>query len=414
MPSVFISYRHESDAHRERVRGLAERLRLTGLDVIFDGFEEEKNLRMNPSNGWPLWSIQQASRADFVVIVGSQGWFRIVEVPTEPAESETGLGAAAEAECVVARMYKKRGNKFAVIVFFENVCRAEVPPFFEKCTRLDGGKAETVTRIAGWMNGVQPLPAPRNERRTRLNTIQGITWPKAAQFPKKALADRHEQREMLSDLVTGASLESVVCVVAASGTGKTKLLEVFRDVAETALNSVDGKVAYLKNLKEQQSPCGLLAKLCAALGGYQEFPQYARSIGSASPAAAQHVAWLDDLRQRRMASLIILDAWDDGTEELRSWIAGHLVPAVVQAPAMKLVIAGQARVEYPAQRRGAVRQSRLRSQIDREDWHDFVEARYRTHAKMLKQIVDHCISHARDINFIGYTLELMATGNLTS
>lgn len=60
LPSVFISYRHENDAHRDNVRRLAVRLRDAGLDVIFDGFEEERNRGMAPPQGWPLWSTAVA------------------------------------------------------------------------------------------------------------------------------------------------------------------------------------------------------------------------------------------------------------------------------------------------------------------------------------------------------------------
>ena len=36
VPTVFISYSHDSDAHRERVLGLSERLRADGIATILD------------------------------------------------------------------------------------------------------------------------------------------------------------------------------------------------------------------------------------------------------------------------------------------------------------------------------------------------------------------------------------------
>ena len=62
--NVFINYRRENDAHCERVRGLAGRLRDPGIDVTFDEFAKDEQYYGNqPPNGWPLWSVQQADGA---------------------------------------------------------------------------------------------------------------------------------------------------------------------------------------------------------------------------------------------------------------------------------------------------------------------------------------------------------------
>ena len=47
--TVFLSYSHDSDAHRERVLGLAWALRSHGIDVELDQFHNDEIL------DWPRW-----------------------------------------------------------------------------------------------------------------------------------------------------------------------------------------------------------------------------------------------------------------------------------------------------------------------------------------------------------------------
>ena len=79
MPNpVFLSYRHESDAHRAQVRDLAERLERAGLTVVLDQLSQERQFHgRGPNEGWPRWSKQQAGEAAHkILIVASAGWFR--------------------------------------------------------------------------------------------------------------------------------------------------------------------------------------------------------------------------------------------------------------------------------------------------------------------------------------------------
>ena len=57
---VFISYSHDSDAHRARVKKLAERLRNDRVSVILDS----DCLPGGPSEGWPAWSEAQVRDAE--------------------------------------------------------------------------------------------------------------------------------------------------------------------------------------------------------------------------------------------------------------------------------------------------------------------------------------------------------------
>ena len=66
MPALhlFISYSHDSDAHRDFVLSLSNRLRADGLDCQIDQY-----VNGFPAEGWQLWMETQVEVADFVLVV---------------------------------------------------------------------------------------------------------------------------------------------------------------------------------------------------------------------------------------------------------------------------------------------------------------------------------------------------------
>lgn len=62
-PRLFVSYSHDSEAHKVWVRGLVERLRANGFEVPFDQDQE-----MAPER-WPAWCKERVDEAEFVLVV---------------------------------------------------------------------------------------------------------------------------------------------------------------------------------------------------------------------------------------------------------------------------------------------------------------------------------------------------------
>ncbi|MCX4804339.1 toll/interleukin-1 receptor domain-containing protein [Streptomyces sp. NPDC058682] len=81
---VFISYAHESEAHKAAVRSLYELLRNNGLDVRFDqeGLHERRL--------WEIWTTRQILRADFVLVIASPS-YRQAGDGTLPKGTRLGL-----------------------------------------------------------------------------------------------------------------------------------------------------------------------------------------------------------------------------------------------------------------------------------------------------------------------------------
>ncbi|MEX1363781.1 MAG: tetratricopeptide repeat protein [Nannocystaceae bacterium] len=63
-PRVLVSYSHDSDEHRARVRALVDRLRGDGVDARVD-----LDHTSEPEGGWPKWCDDQIDAADYVLVV---------------------------------------------------------------------------------------------------------------------------------------------------------------------------------------------------------------------------------------------------------------------------------------------------------------------------------------------------------
>src|SRR5262245_15721078 len=115
MSEVFISYRQTDDAQKQRVREFGERLRVYGIDVILDQFFRDKKAG-GPNEGWPKWSSDNALNTQFVLVVGTQGWFECFEGTQKPG---SGLGAACEAADIRTRIYDEAGviESIRVVLF---------------------------------------------------------------------------------------------------------------------------------------------------------------------------------------------------------------------------------------------------------------------------------------------------------
>ena len=71
VPRVFLSYSHDSDAHRERVLALSEPLRQDGIDTILDQY-----VNGTPPEGWPRWMLNGLDAADRVLVICTPTYYR--------------------------------------------------------------------------------------------------------------------------------------------------------------------------------------------------------------------------------------------------------------------------------------------------------------------------------------------------
>lgn len=109
MPKVFISYSHDSDAHRQFVRDLCSRLRDGGLDCLID-----QVVNGSPPDGWPCWMEEQIEQADFVLLVCTEPYLERFRRKGR----QGGHGVTFEGVVITQALYNEyyRNDKFIPVI----------------------------------------------------------------------------------------------------------------------------------------------------------------------------------------------------------------------------------------------------------------------------------------------------------
>jgi hypothetical protein len=128
-PTVFISYSHDSDTHRERVLGLSERLRADGITTILDRYVEQGS----PPEGWPRWMMNGLNAATHVVCICTETYRRRFLGQEVPGK---GKGVDWEGALVTQALYdaRSRTNKF-IPVLFQHADEPHIPEPLRPQTR---------------------------------------------------------------------------------------------------------------------------------------------------------------------------------------------------------------------------------------------------------------------------------------
>lgn len=95
---VFVSYAHESEAHKAQVGTLAGLLRSQGIDVDLDQAHYERQ-------DWSAWVAEEIKTSDFVLVVASSGYLRVGD---GTALRDDHRGVQTEAGILRDRLYFDR------------------------------------------------------------------------------------------------------------------------------------------------------------------------------------------------------------------------------------------------------------------------------------------------------------------
>lgn len=104
MPTVFISYSHDSPEHSARVLKFARALRGQGIDAELDQFHKDEIA------DWPRWCNEKTSRehADFFVCVCMAEYKRRIDGHVPP---ENAKGVYWEGSLLDDDLYDEKGNR---------------------------------------------------------------------------------------------------------------------------------------------------------------------------------------------------------------------------------------------------------------------------------------------------------------
>lgn len=114
VPTVFISYSHDSEEHRERVLGLSERLRVDGVTTILDRY-----INGSPPEGWPRWMLNGLDAATHILCVCTETYYRRFRGQEVPGK---GKGGDWEGAVITQALYDARSvsNQFVPVLFDRN------------------------------------------------------------------------------------------------------------------------------------------------------------------------------------------------------------------------------------------------------------------------------------------------------
>ena len=122
--TIFVSYRQESEMHRNNVFAFATKLQNSGVSVELDQLYFQSHSG-GPPEGWPKWCEDRVTQTAKTLIVASSGWFSAYE-GSGPVGA--GLGAACEAGLVRQMLYDAKGiNERFRLVFLDAMAPDKIP-----------------------------------------------------------------------------------------------------------------------------------------------------------------------------------------------------------------------------------------------------------------------------------------------
>lgn len=347
---VFISYSHDSDAHRSRVQKLAKRLRDDRVSVILDSDCGPGG----PSEGWPAWSEAQVRDAERVLVVCTEIYCRRYEAKDV---SGSGLGSVCEARAIRQLLYEEGGiNERFRVVHFEEGDRDHVPLNLKAYHRFSLFRDESYPQLLGWLRGERPEIAPVEVLET------AVAWPSADPDYPWRLADRKVEFALLQDILAADSVGRVLLLRGKSNSGKTALL---REISEYARHL--GVAASHIDLKGCPTLDDVLESLLLDLGA-----ELANARVATGTARSYQV--LSDLQQLKAPTLLVFDTYEQVSEDTGKWLESQLLSRLDRAPALRVVIGGKETPEARKHRWEGLAAALDVEPIDQvDDWFEFCQ-----------------------------------------
>lgn len=181
-PIVFISYSQDSLSFSDKVLDFSNRLRSEGIDAILDQYEEA------PPEGWPRWMENSIKKADYIIIIGSQGYY---QKTNGGGQSGKGLGVKWEGNIIYQMLYMADStNKKFIPAVFNGDDVKYIPTPLQGSTYYNISSKTDFDRLYWRLRGVstkekpplgklRPLPAKERKNLFFTSLIDVETWDKA-------------------------------------------------------------------------------------------------------------------------------------------------------------------------------------------------------------------------------------------
>jgi tetratricopeptide (TPR) repeat protein len=226
MTRVFISYSHDSDAHRKRVLALSDQLREDGVDCYIDQY-----VNGSPAEGWQRWMEKQIELADFVLVVCTPIYLRRFR----GEDREGGRGVNFEGVIISQVLYDnfQQNTKFIPIIP-DDGSLDNVPLLLKSGSAyLFGNQYEALYRVLTGQPLATAKPLGKLKHYPTLNDSQSATDSPTIhsdRLPtvKGGFFGRSAELQRLNDAWANTTTR-IIQFIAPGGTGKTKLLRHWLD-----------------------------------------------------------------------------------------------------------------------------------------------------------------------------------------
>jgi tetratricopeptide (TPR) repeat protein len=351
-PKVFISYSHDSEAHRNNVLALANRLRADGVDCVIDQYFEDDP----PPQGWPRWMLDCVEETAFVLVVRTETYER--RFRGKEAEGK-GKGVKWEGAIITQELYDREGNNTKFIpLLFADADEAHIPLPLRSTTyykplaetgyeslhrRLTKQRRTTMPDVGNkrvWQSGSAEPVTPTAPRPA--STPSSLLPHFAHTYPiQKNFTGRVRERRMLTEWLTSGD-KPVFAFIAIGGMGKSALTWAWvqRDVLGDALPSAaldEPADAAQCRVPEDQRPTGVFWwSFYEREASFATFVKQALVYASRGaikldevPSTAEQVrALLPLLREQRL--LLVLDGFERELRAYASLSAAYQGDAVME------------------------------------------------------------------------------------
>jgi hypothetical protein len=161
--TLFISYSHDSDFHRERVLSLSERLRVDGIDTSLDQY-----VNGTPPEGWPRWILNQFDWGTCVLVVCTETYYRRFR---GHEQGDKGKGADWEGQLITLKLYETKSRTIEFVpVIFDSADERFIPEPLQGQTFYlldsDKGYQRLLDSLLG-QDGVEPGKVGQPKRKPR-------------------------------------------------------------------------------------------------------------------------------------------------------------------------------------------------------------------------------------------------------
>jgi len=132
VPTVFISYSHDSPEHNDLVLKFSDALRSHGVDAELDRYH------VRPPKGWPHWCEEQVrpEKSDFVLMICTETYLKRVQ---DKVPADEGRGVFWEGGLIYDYIYDAKGNTRFIPILFSDASTDFIPPPIRNHTRYRVG-----------------------------------------------------------------------------------------------------------------------------------------------------------------------------------------------------------------------------------------------------------------------------------